>query len=532
MSLIGKIFGEKQPAAAPPASEAASAAPPTAVSDPQLLVQGWDQYARAWEAAAYKVLPGHEVKYLGDEWTAEDVRDTGYTSYGLPAAVLARFSDFLREQIIDPHLPAQAEAGLEIGPGGGRATALLLPRTKQLHLVDISDAMLNHVRKRFPNHPALRYHVNDGKSLPDLGENSLDYVFSFDVFVHFEPRLIYWYVQQMARLLKPGGVGVLHYANVTTPIGWQQFAGEVEPNLSGRVSCGNFGVMCPQLMEQFVQSAGLVLVTADTRAIPRDAVAVFRKLPGREDDFLFRRQGAPDGLPLPPDELVYLVQGSHYLRAFFDSGKAEAGALIEILTRHAADTGRRRAFLDLGCGAGRVIRHLDSWKDVELHGADFNAEQIAWCSRNLPHATFATNQLAPPLPYDDGRFDFVFANSVFTHLSEPLQFAWIDEIRRVLRPGGLLLMTTMGRKMVESEDGWSLKKQSPHDVPLFQRGEVVVINEHAPEKPNEYLHCTAWHPESYVRAKLTRGLKVLEFMPEAAFGYGLDAYVLQKPAPR
>jgi SAM-dependent methyltransferase len=493
-----------------------------------LLVEGWDEYARNWRPADYKVMPGHEVKHLGDEWTAEDVRNTHYTTYGLPAEVLNRFSDYLREQLIEPYLYPECAAGMEIGPGGGRITALLLPRTHELHLVDISDAMLQHVRDRFPNHHALRYHVNDGKSLPNLPPDSLDYVFSFDVFVHFESRLIYWYVKQIAELLKPGGVGVIHYSNVTTALGWQQFAGEVEENLHGRISCGNFGVMCPQLMEQFLNSLGLEILASDTGTIPRDAVVVFRKGADWRIEQQYRREGAPDGLPLPPDNLIYLVQGSRYLKAFLDSGKWEAEELRKLFTRHAAPSTKQRAFLDLGCGAGRVIRHLRSWEGVELNGADYNPGQVAWCSANLRHATFVKNELAPPLPFSNERFDFVFANSVFTHLSEPLQFAWIDEIQRILRPGGLLLMTTMGKKMVEDDSPWALKAQSPKDISRFYAGQMIALNENAPEKPDEYLFCVTWHPESYVREKLARGLKVLEFIPASVFGYGLDAYILQK----
>ncbi len=77
-----------------------------------------------------------------------------------------------------------------------------------------------HLRQRFGEMPGLRYYHSDGKTLPVLAPASLDYIIAFDVFVHFEPRLVYWYVQQIARLLKPGGIGILHYANMLTPLGW------------------------------------------------------------------------------------------------------------------------------------------------------------------------------------------------------------------------------------------------------------------------------------------------------------------------
>jgi SAM-dependent methyltransferase len=113
-------------------------------------------------------------------------------------------------------------------------------------------------------------------SLPALPKGTLDYVVAFDVFVHFEPRLVYWYLRQIRDLLKPGGIGVIHYANALTPIGWRQFMADLDENVKRRIHFAAFGVMCPQLMEQFLRVLGLEIVSIDTQIIPRDAVAVFR----------------------------------------------------------------------------------------------------------------------------------------------------------------------------------------------------------------------------------------------------------------
>lgn len=243
----------------------------------RLIADGWNRYAQQWQPDYFAVLPGHQVRYLGDEWTAETVAPNEATTYGLPPEIVAQFEKYMEQHILNPYLPASATEGMEIGPGGGRLTTLLAPRTKLLHLVDASEAMLGHLRQRFGETPGLRYYCSDGKSLPNLAPASLDYVIAFDVFVHFEPRLIYWYLQQIARLLAPGGIGILHYANMLTPIGWQQFLLDVQPNLQARQYFAAFGVMCPPIMEQFLTALGLETLAADTRAIPRDAVAVFRK---------------------------------------------------------------------------------------------------------------------------------------------------------------------------------------------------------------------------------------------------------------
>jgi len=246
------------------------------IGEAKMIADGWDRYAREWKPDKFRVVAGSSVQYLGDEWTAEDASAGGTTTYGLSEDAVANFDAYLTEYLLNPYLPS-GEEGMEIGPGGGRLTRLLLPRTKVLHLVDSSPAMLAHLRRRFTDVPNLRYHRTDGVKLPELQPESIDYVIAFDVFVHFEPRLLFGYLKQISHVLKPGGTGIIHYSNVMTPIGWEQFKIDVNINPESRTHFATLGVMCPQLMERFLQSLEMEVVSSDLRIIPRDAVAVFRK---------------------------------------------------------------------------------------------------------------------------------------------------------------------------------------------------------------------------------------------------------------
>ncbi len=249
---------------------------PQTGGEPSMIARGWDEYARRWKADRFAVLPGNTVDHLGDEWTAEDTSGGG-TTYGLDEATIKNFCRSLNEQVLDRYLPAHSKEALEIGPGGGRLTALLLPKTDLLHAADPSEGMLRRLTERFKNHRSLRTYATDGMTLPPLARDSLDFVASFDVFVHFEPRLVYWYVRQIAPLLKPGGVGIIHYASVMSPIGWRQFENDLEGNVKQRESFCAFGVMCPPLMEHFLKALDLEVLSSDVGFIPRDAIAVFRK---------------------------------------------------------------------------------------------------------------------------------------------------------------------------------------------------------------------------------------------------------------
>ena len=62
----------------------------------------------------------------------------------------------------------------------------------------------------------------------------------------------------------------------------------------------------------------------------------------------------------------------------------------------------------------------------------------------------------PPLPLPDGRLDLLLAVSVFTHLGLQTQRLWAAEFRRLLRPGGGLLVTLHGKAYARLLDAESL----------------------------------------------------------------------------
>ncbi len=161
--------------------------------------------------------------------------------------------------------------------------------------------------------------------------------------------------------------------------------------------------------------------------------------------------------------------------------------------------------LDFGCGCGRVARW---WRDFDgtFTGTDLSTPAVEWCRQHLPFGRFEPNALGPPLPFDDESFDLVYALSVFTHLTEDLQIAWRDELRRVLRPGGRLLFTTHGRSYMQRLD--------PDERARFDAGELVV---RWAEVVGTNL-CSAYHPERYLRDTLAIGFAFVELDAEGARG--------------
>ncbi|MFH0946171.1 MAG: class I SAM-dependent methyltransferase, partial [Planctomycetota bacterium] len=64
------------------------------------------------------------------------------------------------------------------------------------------------------DHPALELVCNDGQDLGFVGDETIDFIWSFDVFVHLEKPEVAAYFAHFKRVLRPGGLGVVHYATL------------------------------------------------------------------------------------------------------------------------------------------------------------------------------------------------------------------------------------------------------------------------------------------------------------------------------
>jgi SAM-dependent methyltransferase len=116
--------------------------------------------------------------------------------------------------------------------------------------------------------------------------------------------------------------------------------------------------------------------------------------------------------------------------------------------------------LDIGCGCGRIARPLTRYLSGEgrYDGLDLRRPVIEWCRQayaSYPNFHFHVadirssrynpegHELASTyeLPFEDGRFDFVFLGSVFTHMLADGVSNYLREISRVIKHSGLCLAT-------------------------------------------------------------------------------------------
>ncbi|MCA1604574.1 MAG: class I SAM-dependent methyltransferase, partial [Acidobacteria bacterium] len=152
-----------------------------------------------------------------------------------------------------------------------------------------------------------------------------------------------------------------------------------------------------------------------------------------------------DSAIVPPVKLATTIQGANKADpdGFFASGyRTILGYLAELRDYGVSPTDMGR-ILEMGVELGRLMVHLFPFR-AELHGCDVTAPVLEWTRSKLgQRIELRLTNLEPPLPYPDAHFDFVYANSVLTHIASAMMSQWAAELRRVVRPGGMVIVSVL-----------------------------------------------------------------------------------------
>lgn len=160
------------------------------------------------------------------------------------------------------------------------------------------------------------------------------------------------------------------------------------------------------------------------------------------------------GHPTDPTQLTRVQTFSDSMTVT-TSGYQAFRMMEALMTQYGIDPEGDVRILDWGCGHGRVTRHFtQNWPAAEIHGTDIDAENVGWCTRNLANGHFTKAPLWPPTSLPAEHYDAIFAISVMTHLTAEAQEAWLSELHRILKPGGLALLTFAGVSATAFSSVW------------------------------------------------------------------------------
>jgi len=224
------------------------------------VAEGWDDYAARFAA--------RNGAHLGDEWNDP-------ACIGLDVDGPDRVVPFLDEQVFAPFF-GQCRVMLEIGPGGGRFTEILLPKCDSFIAADTSRHMLARLKERFRGCDKLTCLLLDGKGLREIPDRSVDAAFSYGVFVHLQHWDVFNYLRELNRVLVPGGKAIIQHANTFSELGWTTFLNHVRPSLNRHKLSWTFTLMTPEIMTQLTERAGLELVQCLTGVVKRDCITLIR----------------------------------------------------------------------------------------------------------------------------------------------------------------------------------------------------------------------------------------------------------------
>ncbi len=256
-----------------------------------------------------------------------------------------------------------------------------------------------------------------------------------------------------------------------------------------------------------------------------------------------------DGVRMPsfPDEqLQREIHGHagevslHEAHTFFREVKAYASYAGRPVAAH-------RRLLDFGCGWGRVLRLF--MKDIaasNLFGTDSTSRFLLDARQCNPALSFIPCDRVPPTILSPESLDYVISWSVFSHLDEYYASRWIEEFHRLLRPGGLVMLTTQSRRFIQFCAEMRIRRASgirlehpwyevcadsfPDESQANARYEAGLFLHSSPDHaPNEAAHYgEAIIPRGYVTKKWGSMFRIIDFvdnpvrLPQALI-------ILQKP---
>lgn len=192
--------------------------------------------------------------------------------------------------------------------------------------------------------------------------------------------------------------------------------------------------------------------------------------------------------------------------------------------RYARSVCEGREVLDLGCGSGYGAASLaDTAKTVVA--VDVSGEAIAFAATRYrtPNLSFRKIEADGPLPFADQAFDVVLSFQVIEHVDD--EAAYLREARRVLRPGGVMIIVTPDRslRLLPLQKPWNRWHLREYSSAALQRVVAPWLHVESMLRMGAVDEIAQVETRRYRMTKWALLPVTLPFIPEAVRRWALDA---------
>jgi SAM-dependent methyltransferase len=231
----------------------------------------------------------------------------------------------------------------------------------------------------------------------------------------------------------------------------------------------------------------------DLSLVTDDQVLFYKKLRGLSVDVVADLMlGVPaeyeainDAIPkMASDEIQKNWNGSSGYSLLVDSC-AYIRTLESGINRFSGRSMDNAKILDFGCGWGRLIRLLYKFTAPEnIYGCDPWDQSLKICEDDGIKANLAKSDYLPKdLPFPDVKFDFIYAYSVFTHLSEKAALAAVSACRKHIKDDGLLVITVRPKSYWEAHQPAQNHRVVKEDMISDHESKGFAFTAHGPNTP-------------------------------------------------
>lgn len=258
----------------------------------------------------------------------------------------------------------------------------------------------------------------------------------------------------------------------------------------------------------------------------KEGSVIIKKIDRQKDDS-FKNPTLDNNTPIPPAWMLQAFTGVPDIRGFIQSGPRSMRKIVETANKWGLETKNIKNVLDFGCGCGRILGRWKEHNHVTMTGCDLHNEAIDWCKQHYKGYNFYNGTELPPSPSKDGTFDLVYAISVLTHLDEEHQNAWLQEWKRVTKPGGIVIATFRGEDFVERVI--KAEKRKSMILKEIMHGKGISFQERPGwEGVFESFYGGTYHSRDYIKKEWGKHFEILEMLDSGEFINRQNAAIMRK----